>query len=218
MFHVEQERALHEFLVTSAKGLDIRLTEQQVQQFLVYLSLLLTWNRTTNLTTITDPFEVISKHFFDSLTGLKALNFPLAGVVIDAGSGAGFPGIPLKIVKHDLRLVLVEPSLKKCSFLRSVLGTLRLESASIYSGGLQQYAADDSHLLADVITVRALRLEDIAEAAVQSLRPDGHLMIYQTEKTAERTPSLFELVSHHDFSLPMNHGRRVVTVLAKGTA
>jgi 16S rRNA (guanine527-N7)-methyltransferase len=62
---VEQERALHEFLVTSARRLDISLTEQQAQQFLVYLSLLLTWNRTTNLTSITDPFEVISKHFLD---------------------------------------------------------------------------------------------------------------------------------------------------------
>ena len=218
MFHVEQERALHEFLVTSAKGLDISLTDQQAQHFLVYLSLLLTWNRTTNLTSITDPFEVISKHFFDSLTALKAFNFPFAGVVIDAGSGAGFPGIPLKIVKNDLRLVLVEPSLKKCSFLRSLLGTLRLESASIYSGGLQQYAADESRLLADVIAVRALRLEDIAEAAAHSLKPNGHLVIYQTEKTAERALGVFQLVSHHDFSLPMNHGHRVVTVLAKRTA
>jgi 16S rRNA (guanine527-N7)-methyltransferase len=212
---VEQERALHEFLVTSAKGLDINLTEQQAQQFLIYLSLLLTWNRTTNLTSITDPFEVISKHFLDSLTALKAFQFPLAGVVIDVGSGAGFPGVPLKIVKNDLRLVLVEPSLKKCSFLHSLLGTLKLESASVYSGGLQQYAADESRLLADVVAIRALRLDGIADAAALSLKPYGHLLMYQTEKTAELAPSMFRFVSQHDFSLPMNHGRRVVTVLAK---
>ena len=212
---MEQERALHEFLVASARALDISLTEQQAEQFLVYLSLLLTWNRTTNLTSITDPFEVVSKHFVDSLTALKAFNFPLAGVVIDVGSGAGFPGIPLKLVKNDLRLLLVEPSLKKCAFLRSVLGTLKLDSVSVYSGGLQQYAADESHLLADVIAVRALRLEEIVEAAALILKPNGHLLLYQTEKTAERPSSVFRLVSHHDFSLPMNHGSRVVTVLTK---
>ena len=212
---MEQERALHEFLVASARALDICLTEQQAEQFLVYLSLLLTWNRTTNLTSITDPFEVVSKHFVDSLTALKAFNFPLAGVVIDVGSGAGFPGIPLKLVKNDLRLLLVEPSLKKCAFLRSVLGTLKLDSVSVYSGGLQQYAADESHLLADVIAVRALRLEEIVEAAALILKPNGHLLLYQTEKTAERPSSVFRVVSQHNFSLPMNHGSRVVTVLTK---
>ena len=212
---MEQERALHEFLVASARALDISLTDHQAEQFLVYLSLLLTWNRTTNLTSITDPYEVVSKHFVDSLTALKAFNFPLAGVVIDVGSGAGFPGIPLKLVKNDLRLVLVEPSVKKCSFLRSVLGTLKLDSVSVYSGGLQHYAADQSHLLADVIAVRALRLEEIAEAAALLLKPNGHLLLYQTEKTAERTSSVFRPVSQHDFSLPMNHGNRVVTVLAR---
>lgn len=212
---MEQERALHEFLVTSVKGLDLSLTGQQVQQFLAYLSLLLTWNRTTNLTSITDPFAVVSKHFVDSLTALKAFSFPPAGVVLDVGSGAGFPGIPLKIAKNDLHLVCVEPSLKKCSFLRLVLGTLKLESASVYAGGIQQYAADQSRVLADVITVRALRLEDVASAAARVLKPNGHLLLYQTEKTAERPSGLFQVESHHDFSLPMNHGSRIVTVLAK---
>ena len=212
---MEQERALHEFLVASARALDISLTEHQAEQFLVYLSLLLTWNRTTNLTSITDPFEVVSKHFVDSLTALKAFNFPLSGAVIDVGSGAGFPGIPLKLVRNDLRLVLVEPSVKKCSFLRSVLGTLKLDSVSVYLGGLQQYAADESHLLADVIAVRALRLEEIVEAAACILKPNGHLLLYRTEKTAEHASGVFRLVSQHDFSLPMNHGSRVVTVLTK---
>src|SRR4030095_763108 len=176
---------------------------------------LLTWNRTTNLTSITDPFEVVSKHFVDSLTALKAFNFPLSGAVIDVGSGAGFPGIPLKLVRNDLRLVLVEPSVKKCSFLRSVLGTLKLDMVSVYSEGLEQYAADESHPLADVIAVRALRLEEIVEAAALILKPSGHLLLYQTEKTAQRASGVFRLVSQHDFSLPMNHGSRVVTVLAK---
>ena len=72
---MEHERALREFLVTSTKGLGISLTEQQTGQFLVYLSQLLAWNKTINLTSITDPFEIISKHFVDSLTALSAYKF-----------------------------------------------------------------------------------------------------------------------------------------------
>jgi 16S rRNA (guanine527-N7)-methyltransferase len=216
---VEHERALREFLVTSTKGLGISLTEQQTQQFFVYLSQLLTWNRTTNLTSITNPYEVISKHFVDSLTALTAFSFPFQGIVVDVGSGAGFPGIPLKIARRDLRVILVEPSLKKCSFLRSITGALKLEEVSVFTGGLQQYVAQEPHHLADVMVTRALRIDEIAEPAALIIKPTGRLLLYTTEKTGERLSKAFRVESSHDFALPMNHGDRVVTVLAKaGTA
>jgi 16S rRNA (guanine527-N7)-methyltransferase len=212
---VEHERALREFLVTSTNGLGINLTDQQSRQFLLHLSHLLTWNRTTNLTSITDPYEIISKHFVDSLTALIAFNFPLQGLVVDVGSGAGFPGIPLKIVRSDLRLVLVEPSQKKSSFLHSVVGALKLEQVSIFSGGLQQYATQEPCPLADVMVVRALRFEEIAEPAALILNPRGHLLLFRTEKADEAVSQAFRVESNHDFSLPLNHGSRVVTVLSK---
>lgn len=212
---MEHERALREFLVTSTKGLGISLTEQQAGQFLVYLSLLLAWNNTINLTSITDPFEIISKHFVDSLTALSAYKFPSHGLVVDVGSGAGFPGIPVKIVQSDLRLLLIEPSQKKCSFLHSIVGALKLEQVSIYPGELKQYAAQEPHALADVIVLRALRFDEIAEPAAFILKPTGHLLLFRTERVDERPSQAFRVESHHDFVLPMNHGRRVLTVLAK---
>jgi 16S rRNA (guanine527-N7)-methyltransferase len=215
---VEHERALGEFLVTSTKGLGISLTDQQTRQFLVYLSHLLTWNRTTNLTSITDSYEIISKHFVDSLTALVAFDFPFQGTVVDAGSGAGFPGIPLKIVRSDLRLVLVEPSQKKSSFLHLIVGALKLEQVSIFSGGLQQYATQEPCPLADVMVVRALRFDEIAKPAALILNPGGHLLLFRTKKGDERVSNAFRVESNHHFSLPSSHGSRVVTVLTKSAA
>jgi 16S rRNA (guanine527-N7)-methyltransferase len=215
---VEHERALREFLVTSTSGLSISLTEEQIRQFLVYLSQLLAWNQKINLTSITDPYEIISKHFVDSLTALSAFEFPSQGIVIDVGSGAGFPGIPLKLLRRDLRLTLIEPSQKKCSFLHSIVGALRLEQVSIYPGDVRQYAAQESRPLADVIVLRALRFDEVAEPAAIILRPSGHLLLYRTEKADERLSQAFKVESNHDFALPMNHGNRVVTVLGNTTS
>jgi 16S rRNA (guanine527-N7)-methyltransferase len=215
LFHVEQERALRDFLVTSASGLGIRLTDQQARQFLVYLSQLLKWNQTTNLTSITNPYEVISKHFVDSLAALNALKFPFEAVVIDVGSGAGLPGIPLKIVRADLRLLLVEPSLKKSSFISSIVGTLKLEAVSVFAGAVDRYAVQEPRRLADVVVVRALRIEVIAGPAALILKPNGHLLLYRTERLDESLSSAFLVESNYDYALPKQHGRRVVSVLTK---
>jgi 16S rRNA (guanine527-N7)-methyltransferase len=211
------EHDVRDFLVTSTQALGTSLTDRQIQQFSVYLSQLLTWNRTTNLTSITDPYEIIGKHFVDSLTALIALSFPFQGLVIDVGSGAGFPGIPLKILRSDLRVFLVEPSLKKCSFLHSIVGTLRLDQVSIYCGRLQDLAGKESHPRADVIVVRALRIDEIADSMTRLLYRNGHVVLYRTEKSKEQS-KIFLVQSEHEFSLPRNYGHRVVTVLTKAAS
>jgi 16S rRNA (guanine527-N7)-methyltransferase len=215
---VEHERALREFLTTSTSALSISLTEDQTRQFLVYLSQLLAWNKTINLTGITDPYEIISKHFVDSLTALSAFKFHPQSVVVDVGSGAGFPGIPLKIVQRDLRAVLVEPSQKKSSFLHFLVGALKLEQVSIYPGELREYAAHEPSVLADMVVLRALRFDEIAEDAARILKPEGHVLLYRTEPVKEPPSQAFRVESHHHFRLPLNHGSRVVTVLSKSAS
>jgi len=113
---VEHEPELREFTISSIKELGLTIGENQVEQFMCYLAHLIEWNKAINLTAIIDPKEIIIKHFVDSLVALVATNFPQNGVVLDVGSGGGFPGIPLKIVRSDMRLVLVEPIRKKCSW------------------------------------------------------------------------------------------------------
>jgi 16S rRNA (guanine527-N7)-methyltransferase len=216
---VEQERELRQFLRTAAHSLGLTLTDTQVEQFWTHLAQLLTWNRTTNLTTITDPYEIVGKHFVDSLAALAAVNFPFEGIVVDVGSGAGFPGIPLKIVRPDLRLILIEPSQKKSSFLRAVVGTLRLENVSIFSGTIGEYAAREQQALGDLMVVRALRFDEVSAYASRVLKRMGYVVLYGTDRedtnaVIERY-SLFRVQSEYKFSLPRNYGARVLTVLSQ---
>jgi 16S rRNA (guanine527-N7)-methyltransferase len=222
LFHVEQERELRQFLHTAAKTLGLSLTNTQIEQFWSYLTQLLRWNRTINLTSITDPYEIIGKHFVDSLAALVAVDFPIEGVVIDVGSGGGFPGIPLKIVRQDLWLVLIEPTQKKSSFLRAVVGTLQLKNVCIFSGTIADYAVGEHHTLGDLMVVRALRFDQVAPFAPSVLKQIGKVVLYGTgrgesEAVLARSSS-FTIKSQYPFSLPRNYGTRVLTILCQAVA
>jgi 16S rRNA (guanine527-N7)-methyltransferase len=213
---VEQEHQLRDFLVRSAHELGLSLVQEQIDQFMIYLTQLLQWNKVTNLTSITDPYEVISKHFIDSLTALAAMDFPPQAVVIDVGAGAGFPGLPLKIARNDLQLVLVEPTQKKCSFLSSVVGLLKLADVSVFAGTLQQYVARAEYLQGDVVAIRALRFDEVREQANRVLKRVGRVVLYRTEKIERGSvPHGFNVESEKRFALPLSHGDRVISVLSK---
>jgi 16S rRNA (guanine527-N7)-methyltransferase len=213
---VEHERQLREFLVRSTSELGVELTDEKIAQFMLYLEQLRQWDKITNLTSIRDPHEIVSKHFVDSLTALAATNFPSNAVVIDVGSGAGFPSLPLKIARSDLQLILVEPTKKKCSFLNLVIGLLRLMDVSIFAGTLQQYTAQTDYIHGDVMVVRALRFSEIERQARTALNKMGKTVLYRAgEMGISSAPSGFVVQSEKSFALPMNHGRRVISVLTK---
>jgi len=216
---VEHEPQLREFLVCAKSELDLNLTEKQIGQFLIYLSQLLQWNRTTNLTSITDPYEIIAKHFVDSLAALTAVGFPSKGTVIDVGTGAGFPGIPLKIVRDDLQLVLIEPVQKKCSFLHSIVGSLKLLDVSIFPGTLQQYVTQKQYRHGDLMVVRAIRFDEIEGQASVALKAKGKVVLYRTEKIGTNYPDgRFKAESEQSFSLPRSHGSRVITIMTRAVS
>src|SRR5438477_10980958 len=98
----------------------------QVEQFLRYRQELLDWNTRINLTAITDPEEVLIKHFLDSLSLLSVFDKPRARI-LDIGSGAGFPGLPLKLVRPQWQIVLLEATGKKVTFLQHMVETLELQ-------------------------------------------------------------------------------------------
>ena len=126
--------------MSSVEELGLTIGETQAEQFIRYLAHLIEWNKAINLTAIIEPKEIIIKHFVDSLAALVVTRFPQNSVVLDVGSGGGFPGIPLKIVRPDMQLTLVEPIQKKCSFLNSVIGLLKLQDVSTFCGTIEQYA------------------------------------------------------------------------------
>jgi len=183
-----------------------------------YLAHLIEWNKSINLTTIIDPKKIIIKHFVDSLIGLVATDFPKHGVVLDVGSGGGFPGIPLKIVRPDIRLTLVEPTQKKFSFLNSVIGLLKLQDVSTYCGTIEQYAKQPLRDVIDVVVVRALKYEEMGEHLAALLTSRGKVVLYRTETIRNQEIGKdFHRVSETDLVLPEGSGKRVVTVIERGS-
>jgi len=215
---VEHELDLREFTIRSVRDLGLTFGETHADQFMRYLAHLIEWNKSINLTTIIDPKKIIIKHFVDSLIGLVATDFPKHGVVLDVGSGGGFPGIPLKIVRPDIRLTLVEPTQKKCSFLNSVIGLLKLQDVSTYCGTIEQYAKQPLRDVIDVVVVRALKYEEMREHLAALLTSRGKVVLYRTETVRNQEIGKdFHRVSETDLVLPEGSGKRVVTVIERGS-
>ena len=120
------------------KEFNIEINEEQIKSFEKYMNLLLEWNEKINLTAITQPEEVKLKHFVDSLTVLKYINDD--DKVIDIGTGAGFPGIPLKIMKKNAKITLLDSLNKRINFLNIVIETLNLSNIQAIHGRAEEIA------------------------------------------------------------------------------
>ena len=120
------------------KEFNIEINEEQIKSFEKYMNLLLEWNEKINLTAITQPDEVKLKHFVDSLTVLKYINDD--DKVIDIGTGAGFPGIPLKIMKGNTKITLLDSLNKRINFLNIVIETLNLRNIQAIHGRAEEIA------------------------------------------------------------------------------
>ncbi|ONI39316.1 16S rRNA methyltransferase G [Candidatus Epulonipiscium fishelsonii] len=115
-------------LKTGAQQIGINLSETQIEQFLLYKDLLIEWNNKINLTTIIDEEEIIKKHFLDCMTIAEAVDLSKVNTIIDVGSGAGFPGIVIKIICPNIKVTLVDSLNKRIKFLNIVINELGLEN------------------------------------------------------------------------------------------
>lgn len=152
--------------------LGITLNDTQVEQFSIYADLLVEWNERVNLTSITDPQEIVIKHFIDSLTLGK---FMEAHKLADIGTGAGFPGIPLKILHTELHLFLVDSLAKRLDFLKVVIEQLGLKGVETVHSRAEDFARDSHYRESfDRVTSRAVaRLPVLLEYAVPLLKKKG---------------------------------------------
>lgn len=183
---------------------------------MAYLEQLQAWNRSFNLTGITSGKEIVIKHFIDSLAALPASNMRIDSTLLDVGTGAGFPGIPLKIVRPDLSLSLVEPSHKKCSFLRFIVGFLHLQKVDIFNGTFDRYiAAPPPPTAFDYITTRALKSDVILNDGFKLLQQDGKAILYSSQSIHNSVWSQnWTLTSEYLFNLPEGYGQRVVSIFS----
>ena len=134
-----------QLLTDSADKLGIRLTETQIEKFRIYCDELIKWNERFNLTAITERDQILLKHFLDSLAVLLVWRADGGLAVVDIGAGAGFPGIPLKIVCPDIRLTLIEATGRKVEFLQHLISLLELERTTAIHGRAEELGRQAAH-------------------------------------------------------------------------
>lgn len=159
----------------AAALLDIALTPEQAAQFDIYARELAVWNAHTNLTAITEVDAVNVRHFLDSLTLLNALPFAPGARVIDVGTGAGFPGLPLKLAQPEIHLALLEATGKKVTFLEHLIALFKLEGVTTIKARAEDAAHDEAHRTAyDLVVARAVaRLPSLLEYLLPFARVGG---------------------------------------------
>jgi len=161
----------------------LALTSAQLGYLLTYLDLLLRWNQKINLTAIRTPEECVTRHFGESLYLARWIK--LEGKLLDIGSGAGFPGLALKIGFPALAVTLLEPVAKKRAFLKEVARACQMESVEVRSERLEDFIRREPLVGFDYATVRAVgQLERLVRGAAALLKAGGHLCLWVSEEQA----------------------------------
>lgn len=167
--------------------LGISLSKEQMEQFMQYYELLVEWNKVMNLTGITEFEEVIVKHFLDSLAIVKVCGMNKADKVIDIGTGAGLPGIPIKIAFPHLNVVLLDSLKKRITFLEEVIKQLRLVDITTIHGRAEDYANNSEYREQfDLSVSRAVaNLSTLSEYCLPFVKKGGEFISYKSGKIAE---------------------------------
>lgn len=193
-----------EYFETSAAVYGIKLSKHQIEQFMKYYELLVEWNSFMNLTAITEFDEVILKHFLDSISLEHAFHLYekeyfsgtlfddiRSGKVIDIGTGAGFPGIPLKIVYPDMEITLLDSLNKRIHFLDTVIETLGLTGIHTIHGRAEDFSkAGQLREQYDLCVSRAVaNLSTLSEYCLPYVKVGGYFIPYKSEKTQDEIRS-----------------------------
>ena len=170
-------------LINGCKEIGITLTDLQVDRFMNYYSFLIEKNKVMNLTAITEFNDVIDKHFIDSLTCVKAVNMTQIKTIIDVGTGAGFPGIPVKIIYPDKNVLLLDSLNKRINFLNELIGRLDLKNINTLHSRAEETGQDHKYREKyDLVLSRAVsNLSVLCEYCLPLVKIGGSFLSYKTD-------------------------------------
>ena len=215
----------NDILIKDMNLLGITLSERQLSQLMKYYEILLEWNQKMNLTAITEFDDVMKKHFVDSASLIKAYDVSKSASVIDVGTGAGFPGLVLKILFPNLDIVLLDSLNKRIQFLNTVIDTLKLENVQAVHGRAEDFAKPEKwRERFDLCVSRAVaNLSTLSEYCLPFVKQKGYFIAYKAEnssdemKQAERAISILGGREERkvEFMLPDSDICRVLYVIEK---
>lgn len=216
---------MENFLKNECKKIGVELTEAQIHQFQAYYDFLIEKNKVMNLTAITEYKEVVQKHFVDSLSLIKAIDINNCSSLIDVGTGAGFPGVPLKIAFPHLKVVLLDSLNKRILFLNDLIQLLHLENITAVHVRAEDAARDKKYREQfDLCVSRAVaNLSSLSEYCLPFVKIDGLFVSYKSikidEEAANARKALFllggEYVDKLQFTLPDTDIGRALLVIKK---
>ncbi len=211
-----------EALISKGKEAGLEFTEKQLEQFSMYFDLLIETNKVMNLTAITEPEEVAVKHIIDSLLAFDEKIFP-GKLLADVGTGAGFPGIPLKIYCPELKVVLLDSLTKRLKFLEAVIEQLGLQDISCVHLRAEDAGQNKDHREKyDLVTARAVaRLSVLSEYCLPLVKVGGYFIAMKGSKFKEEISEGLtavgilggEIISAEEVKLPgLDDGRAIIRI------
>lgn len=217
----DDEADVRQLLMAGAESLNLALSPQQTGAFAAYLALLSFWNRRLNLTAIRKPDLVVRLHFIDSLAVVPFVG-PEGGI-LDVGSGAGFPGIPIKLMLPGKRVYLLEPRRKRANFLRQVARELKLEELHVIEGRTEDLSAETLPPMMETITRGFSDAREFLRTSGEVLEPSGTAVLMHGPKGSVVLKNLRAHLSgcglaegeSHDFRLPPGGEQRTVLTFRK---
>ena len=217
---IDLENEFRDILLKAAGQMGLTLTDSQITLFETYRETLLLWNTRMNLVSLQSELDLPVRHFIDSLTLLPHVP-PGTGTILDIGSGAGFPAIPIKIVRTDLHVTLLEASRKKSSFLKEVIRKLGLQGIAVLNCRLEELLKKDHKPTFDLIVSRAtLKLPDLLAQGLPLLKQGGVMAAMKGPGLEEETAALdylknksFRIVANYPLSLPLTGDRRNILLV-----
>ena len=214
-----------EVLASGAAEFGVKLNDRQLDQFDKFTALLLEWNSKFNLTRITDPAEIAVKHYLDSLSLLAVAHVPADSTVIDVGTGAGFPAVPLKIALPDLTITMLDSVRKKLAFLETAVRELGLSNVELAHGRAEDLARRETHRERfDFAVSRAVaKLAVLVELCMPFCRIGGTFAAYKGPGADEEVKAAGkaidtlggELGAIHRLTLPHSDLERTLVIVKK---